>query len=126
MVLAVSFSRRGWQYEWDWAFSNSSVSSVLLGPIAAGLVAFDRVHRFAPTLAELSRSTVRGRSAPFGLAVATWVWAVAAWAVGLLVVAAVVSMNDPAGWPDPWILLEVPCTLLATTFIGLLWGAKLT
>lgn len=125
LVLVVIHSRGGWQYEWDWAFNNASTSAILLTPVAAGLVAFDRARRLAPTLADMAATTPRGLGSLAGLAVASWLWHVAAWALGMGYVAVRVSLNGAVGLPSIWNFLQAPMALLAGVGIGLMWGSLL-
>jgi hypothetical protein len=119
--LVILLTRRGWQFEWGWGLSQASSATVLLGPLLAGLVAFDRSRRAAPTVANLAASSPR--SGLWALALASWMWAVAAWGLGMAVVAVVVTRNGARGWPDPWILVQPPAALLAAACLGLAWGA---
>lgn len=121
IVVVILLSRRGWQYEWGWGLSQASSATVLLGPLLAGLVAFDRSRRAAPTVADLAATTARSG---FGaLTLASWTWAVAAWAFGMGVAGVVVARHGAAGWPDPWILVQPPAALFAAACVGLAWGA---
>lgn len=125
VVFVVIHSRTGWEYEWDWAFNNTSTSAILLTPIAAGLVAFDRARRFAPTFADMASSTPRGLSSLVELAAASWLWHIAAWALGMGYVAVRVAFNGAVGVPAVWNFVEAPAALLAGVFIGLMWGSIL-
>jgi hypothetical protein len=121
----VIHARSGWQYEWDWALSNASTPSLLLAPLLTGLVAHDRARRVGPTVAPLSAAAPRGEAGLLSLAAASWLWTAAAWAVGLAYAAARVLPNGPEGWPNPWVLVEVPVLLALAAVAGLLVGTVL-
>lgn len=121
IVFVVIQSRSGWQFEWGWGFSQASTATLLLSPLVAGLVAFDRSRRVAPTLQALAATTPRARFVT--LALASWAWTLLAWGVGMAYVAVRVAHNGGAGWPDPWIFLEAPVVLLAAASFGLAWGS---
>lgn len=121
-AAVVAYARSGWQYEWNWALSNASTPTILLSPLVAGLVAYDRGRRATPTLEALAGTTPRvGLSL---IAVAGWAWAVLAWVVVAGSAAFMAARHGASGTPDPWIFFQVPAALLAASFFGLAWGSR--
>lgn len=125
IVLVIAHTRKGWEYEWDWAFNNVSTSTILLAPVVAGLVAFDRSRRMQPTLAELACTTARGKRSLMSMALASWLWHLAAWALVMLYAGIRVASHGAVGTPDVWVFAETPAVLLAGAFVGLLCGSVL-
>lgn len=126
IVLAGTWSRPGWEYEWNWALSWAASSTVLLGPLLAGLVAHDRARRHAPTLTGVERSSARGYLGALSVPLAAFIIGMVAWVTAATVVSAWVARNQPVGTPDLTILLEVVAVLLACAFLGAAIGAWVT
>lgn len=124
--LIVLFSRSGWNHEWGWSLSEATDGTILLAPMAAGLVAFDRARRVEPTLAFLGSGAVRGPAGDVVLVAAGWISATAAWGVGVVVAGTLARLGGATGWPEPaqlWVLLEGLVLLGAGACLGLLVGA---
>ncbi len=119
----VMFARTGWNHEWGWALSQAAAGTVLLAPLVAGVVAFDRARRVEPTLTLLALTAPRGRRALLGLPIAAWTWACAAWICGLVVAASRAYRGGAVGPVDPWIFIEPPALLLAAAAIGYATGS---
>lgn len=123
IALVAVLSRTGWQFELDRALSWASASTILLGPVLAGVVAFDVVRRVPPGLATVQRTARRGWSVPVSILVVNWAYAVLAWAA---VTAFVVIRSLDAGAvgpPSPWPFIEAPVALLAAAAVGALVGS---
>lgn len=120
--VLVLWSRSGWNHEWDWAFSNATSGAVLITFLLGGLVAFDRARRVEPTLALLGDSASRGTPALLTLPLASWLWALAAWALGMGYAGIRAWRGGAAGLPDPWVFVEAPVLLLTGACVGLAVG----
>ena len=83
LVAVVIAGRSGWYYEWDRAMSWASASTILLGPLVAGLLAFDVARRLGPTLEVLIATTRRGLNGVFALALAVWAFGAGGWLLGI-------------------------------------------
>lgn len=123
--IIVTLSRQGWEYEWDWAFSNASSGILIIAPLLAGIVAFDRSRRVFPTLAMMARTAARGGWADLILALAAWIVGVAAWASTMGYAAFRAAVHHPGGTPDPWIFIEVPALLAFACAVGVLVGSTM-
>lgn len=121
-AAVVAYARTGWQYEWNWALSNASTPTILLSPLIAGLVAYDRGRRATPTLEALAGTATR--MGLYMIAVAGWAWAVLAWLVVAGSATFVAARHGASGTPDPWIFFQVPGALFAASFFGLAWGSR--
>jgi hypothetical protein len=121
--IVLSFSRNGWNHEWDWALSWATFGMATLAPLIAGLVAFDRARRVEPTLAHLTSATPRGWFGDIALVLAGWLSAVAVWVVGVAVVVTRSALGGATGWPDPWIFIEGPVLLLLSVCVGIAVGS---
>lgn len=123
IVFLVLFSRSGWSWERSQAVSWATACTILLGPLAAGLVAFDVWRRQTSTMRELAASTRRGTAGIFALALAAWLLAVLAWLSGLGVALAMASSNGAAGPVPWWTIVQGLLVMLACVCIGALIGA---
>jgi hypothetical protein len=121
--LVLMFTRSGWGLDRDWAFGLAAAGTATTVPLIAGVVAFDRARRFEPTLAFLSRCTVRGRAAVLGLVLASWLWAVAAWLVAATVAAVITWKEGAVGLPEPWTFVETLTLLAVAVAFGYCIGA---
>lgn len=126
LVLAATWSRSGWEYEWDWAFSWTARTTVLLGPVLGGLVAHDRARRHTPTLTTAERAATRGVFAAMAVPLAVFLLGMAAWLAAASVVAVWVARNNPIGIPTLNVFAEVALVLLAASFLGAAVGSWLT
>lgn len=122
VAIVVVAARSGWQYEWGWALSNATTPTLLLSPALAGLVAFDRSRRFAPSFELLGATTARQGQWP--LALAAWLWGMAAWSLAVGYAVFRVVQQDVPGSPNLWVLLEGAVAMLAAVATGLAWGAR--
>lgn len=123
VVLLVVFSRSGWHSDWLRALSWANGSTLLLSPLLAGAVAFTVWRQYSRDLQALTATTLRGARTVLHLTLALWLYAVAAWALG---VAAVVGRTWLAGTtgatPDAWTLVTGPGALLAAAGVGAVVG----
>lgn len=124
--VVVALSRRGWEYEWNWAFSSASSGVLIIAPLLAGIVAFDRSRRVFPTLEMLANTALRGRWGDIALVLAAWIVGVAAWASTMGYAAVRTSAHHPGGTPDLWILIEVPAVMALACAVGLLVGSVMS
>ncbi len=122
VVLVVAFSRTSWWWEWDWALSWVSGSTIVLAPLLAGVAAYDMAIRVTPTLREVAAGSRRGWAMFPHVVLGSWLYAVGSWAVGVVVVAATAAWHGAEGPFDPTILLHVPLVLLAAASVGGLVG----
>lgn len=125
IVFLVLFSRSGWSWEVSQAVSWSTAPTILLGPLAAGLVAFDVWRRQTPTMRDLNASTRRGASGVLVLALTAWVYAVVAWLAGVGVAVAMSASNDAAGPVPWWTIAQGLVVMLACVCIVALIGSGL-
>jgi hypothetical protein len=122
--LVILFSRSGWNHEWDWALAQAAAGTLLLAPLVAGVVAFDRSRRVEPTLSLLAISAPRGARAVLALPVAAWLVSVAAWLSCVAVAMAIAWRGGASGRPDGFALVEPPILLLAASFVGFAVGSR--
>lgn len=123
LVFSVLFSREGWSWEWNRALSWSAGSSILIGPVLAGLGAFEAWRGTRGAVAQIASTTRRGPMAIYAGTLAVWLYGVVAWALGLIVAILVASRNDPGGNPDLWVVAQGVGALLASASIGGAIGA---
>lgn len=113
LVLHVVLRARPWVHEWLWAFDAYEFSFVLIGPVAAGIAAWDG----AAWASSKDAARVAGRpGAPLlrsWLATTAWVWSI--FLVGLLATLAYVAVEGAPGWPGlrPWSTVVPPLAVLA-------------
>lgn len=122
--LVILFSRNGWNHEWDWALAQAAAGTLLLAPLVAGLVAFDRSRRVEPTLSLLAVSAPRGAWAVLALPVAAWLVSVTAWLLCVAVAIAIAWRGGASGRPDGFAFVEPPVLLLTASFVGFAVGAR--
>lgn len=123
VVLIVLFGRAGWWWEWPRALSWASSVTLLLGPLAAGVVAFDIARRARPSLWSAAQVSRRGPMLLIGLTGAHWLAAVAAWCVAVALAMVVTATHNPGGAPGSWLLLQAPAALAASVTTGAVIGA---
>jgi hypothetical protein len=124
MVVANVLARdRTWVHEWGWAVYQFGFVTVLLGPLVAGVAAWDGA-RLARSRALLGTS-----DRTLGALVAAWVgtatWVLAAYGVGLGLVAGMVVASGTPGLPSPAAVAAVgpaALLLLAEAAAGLATG----
>lgn len=122
LVAVVIAGRSGWYYEWDRAMSWASASTILLGPLVAGLLAFDVARRLGPTLGVLIATTRRGLHGVLALALVVWAFGTGGWLLGAGYAAIRTAQHGATGPVDPWIFVQAPTALLACAGIGLVVG----
>ncbi len=124
LVVANVLARdRTWTHEWVWAHYQYGFVTVLLGPLAAGVAAWDgaRLARSRALLGTADRT--------LGALAAAWAgaafWVLASYLGGLVLVVALVKGAGTPGWPSPTALgASVPAAglLTAETAAGLVTG----
>lgn len=125
VTMVVLFSRSGWAWDLGHAVSWASSSTMLLGPLSAGIAAFDMWRQRGPALRSIEMSATRGWLGVLMLTLTVWLYAVAAWgaAAGLALLVGVIRY-DAGGlgiwWP---VLIQAPAALLAATALGAVIGA---
>lgn len=124
VVAIVLFSRTGWAWERSQTVSWATSSTILLGPLAAGLVAFDLWRRQTQTMSALTATTRRGTQGLLANMIATWLLTVLAWLIGVVVALVIATRNGAVG-PIPWWTLgQGLISLLACVCIGALVGTQ--
>ncbi|HXF72449.1 MAG TPA: hypothetical protein VNO79_07570 [Actinomycetota bacterium] len=111
--LHVLARDRLWVHEWLWAVYQYHFVTVLLGPVAAGVAAWEGQR--------VARADDLSAAAGARLRAAAWAWAavmgwvLATYAIGLAAVIALVRAAGTPGWPDATALstLGPPIALLA-------------
>ncbi len=114
---------RMWVHEWLWALYQYHFVTVLLGPPAAGVAAWEgqRAAR-SSEVAAAAGATVRAMVASWA---GVYAWTLVAYAAGLVAVVALVRMAGTPAWPDGVAAstLGPPATLLAAeTAVGFAIG----
>ncbi|MDR6174522.1 hypothetical protein QE364_002309 [Nocardioides zeae] len=126
LVVLATWSRDGWQTEWDWAVSWGASGTILLGPVIAGLVAHDRAWRHAPTLLLMEQTSPRGRLAALALPAAAAVLGALAWSAGIVPVGVrLVRHGAVAARADVIVPVAVSVTavVVAAAFVGFAIGS---
>lgn len=101
IALFILFGRSGWAWEVGQAVSHSTTAVIILGPVAAGLAAFDIWRRQTPAIRTIAATTRRGARGTMALAGATLLYAALAWLLGVGVALALAARNGSAG-SLPW------------------------
>ena len=124
LIVADVLARdRSWTHEWVWAHYQYAFVTVLLGPLAAGVAAWDgaRLARARTMLGTADRT--------LGALAAGWlgaaVWVLSAYVGGLVLVVCLVKVAGTPGWPSAVaVVASVPAAalLLAETAAGLVVG----
>ncbi len=127
VAVAVVFvlGRTGWDWEWHRAMDWAAGSTILLGPLTAGLVAFDFWRLMPAGLSSVMAGAARGRVAVLGPVVSTWAYAVIACAVGLGLAAVRTVQHGADGSPSWWFAVQAPVALFAAASLGALVGSLL-
>jgi hypothetical protein len=99
------------------------VSTLLVTPLLAGLVAYDRSRRLEPTMTLLGAASPRGRQGALALVAASWLVTVAAWVAAIGYAALRAAASGAAGLPDPWVFIEAPAVLFLGACVGLAIGS---
>lgn len=124
VVAAHLFLRnRTWSHEWMWAVYQFGFVTILLGPLVAGVAAWEG-WRLA-TAADLLTTSLRPRRAALQAWVATLAWGLLAYAVGLVVVGVLVKVAGTPGFPDVRVIgaaLPPVALLAAEGALGMLAG----
>ncbi len=126
LVALASWSRDGWQTEWDWAVSWGASGTILLGPVVAGLVAHDRAWRHAPTLVLMEQTAPRGPLAAVALPVAAAVLGALAWLAGMVPVGIRLVRHDAVAARADVIVpvvVSVAAVVVAAAFVGFAIGS---
>lgn len=124
IVLLHIFAReRPWTHEWFWAVYQLNFVTVMLGPIVAGIGAWEGV-RFSRSRGLLSTSN-RVLAGLGALWFALLMWALVAYAVGLAIVMAMVKLAGTPDLPDTRAIIAIlpaVALLAALAAIGLAIG----
>lgn len=116
--LLALFSRGlQWQGEWAWTVDWANGGTILLGPLLAGVVAYDVQRLGSPSANTAMTAALRGPQVPLQIGIANWIWAAAAHALTLVVAVAATAATSPSG--------SIPLLLLPIGFIALLAFAAL-
>jgi hypothetical protein len=124
-VLTSLLSQPDWPVELDWGIRLTAASLVVVSPCVAAAAAFDTSRRLMPTLAMLSRGSVRH---PFSVALpalAVVAWSVAVYVVVWAVAAAFVVRRGGVGITDWWVFPEIVAPLFGAGMVGLVVGLTL-
>jgi hypothetical protein len=117
IVANTMLRKRQWVHEWLGAYFNFHFVLIFLGPLAAGLGAWEGA-RLARSR-DLLQSSGQARRALIGAAGAVFAWILAAYGVGLVGVTIMVKM---AGTPGAPALIDVATLVPAVTFLAM-WVA---
>lgn len=124
VVAAHLFLRsRTWTHEWMWAIYQFGFVTILLGPVLAGIAAWEGWR--LSTSSDLLTTSLRPRRAAGMEWAATLAWGLLIYFTGLFVVTVLVRDGGTPGWPDPRELGAAlpPIALLgAETGLGMLAG----
>ncbi len=118
---------RPWEHEWLWAIYQYHFSTVLLGPAAAGLAAWEGFR--AQQAEDLLESSGRaGRAVALAWA-AVFAWVLVAYTAGLLTVLALVKLSGTPGLPrSPELLTLLPALALlageTSTSFAVAWRVR--
>ena len=124
IVLLHVFGRsRAWEHEWVWAFYQFNFITVMLGPIVAGIGAWE-VQRYAK-----ARWLFDGSNKRFAPVAQMWAavmaWVLASYLAGIVLVAVLVLASGTPSLPDgrTWALLLPALALLgAEVALGVVLG----
>lgn len=120
--IFVLTSRGGWFWDHASAASWAVTSTVLLGPLVAGLVAHDTWRASTPTMTAVRRQSRRGGRAGLAPAGAVLVAALCAFAVTVVTAHVTVAVVGGGGSPAPLGYVQGVCALVASAGLGLLTG----
>jgi hypothetical protein len=127
VVTGVAVMSRGqtWAGEWAWSIDWANGSTLLAGPIAAAITAFE-VNRLAgPQWRQTARQTLRPNSMTAQVVLCVWGCACVAWLIGSAIVLALSASHGAQG-AIPFMALGFgPITLLAYVAIGAAIGVAL-
>ena len=122
--LLVLFSRGlQWQGEWAWSVDWANGGTILLGPLLAGVVAYNVQRLGNPSANTAMTATLRGPQVPLHIGFANWMLAAAAHLLTLAVAVAATAATSPTGSLP---LLPLPLgflALLAFAALGALTGS---
>ena len=124
VVAAHVFLRgRTWTHEWMWAVYQFGFVVILLGPLVAGVAAWEGWR--LSTAGDLLATSLRSRWAMVQAWLATLAWGLLVYAAGFVTVVLLVLAGGPPGWPDLHVLgaMLPPVFLLAAeAAVGMLVG----
>lgn len=125
VTLAVLFSRSGWAWDLGHAVSWASSSTLLLGPLSAGVAAFDMWRQRGRGLRSVERSALRGWQGTLTLAVAVWTYAALAWATAMALAISISTFRYEGSGLGTWwpVLIQAPAALLGATLLGAVIGS---
>ncbi len=118
IALIILFGRSGWAWEIGHAVNQSTTAVIILGPVAAGLVAFDIWRRQTSAMRTIAATTRRGARGTMALAGATLLYATLAWFLGVGVALTLAARNGAAGSLPWWILGAGMAALVASVGVG--------
>lgn len=117
--LLALFSRgQQWRGEWVWTVDWANGSTILTGPILAGVVAFDLYRNGRVSWREMLRGMRRGAGFPLHVITACWLFAVAAHAITLVIAISLTASTRPTGHFPAESLALGPLVLLAFAVLG--------
>ena len=124
-VVAAHVLLRGrtWTHEWLWAVYQFGFVVILLGPLVAGIAAWEGWR--LSTAGDLLATSLRPRQAAVQTWLATVAWGVLVYLVGLGTVVVLVLAAGAPGWPDLRVLgaaLPPLALLAAEAAVGMLAG----
>lgn len=125
-ILAFAvISNAGWVYDWFFASRRPLSFLPLVAVVVAGCVAHDTARAWDPVGRSLGSSLIRWR-AGYALIplVATGVAGLCFGVVWIFMTVACVAQGA-VGRPDPWVMPEMFCALMAAAGLGLLFGARI-
>lgn len=81
MTTVLVSSRSGWQHDGQWATSWAVGSTIVIGPLLAGITAFSVQRGLTPTMRHITASAVRGTRGVMILTLGLWTAACTAWVI---------------------------------------------
>lgn len=127
ILIAINVLARDkvWAHEWLWGIYNYHFVIILLGPLVAGLAAWEGYQQSKSK--DIIDSTGRSLSAAIGSWVSLLAWTYLAYLLGLLLVFAFIVIAGTPGWPGVAVSATLPpalALLAAETAIGYVVGFR--
>lgn len=119
----IALRPRPWAHEWFWAFYQFDFVTILIGPLLAGIAAWEGWR--CASAADLLDTGTQPRRVAAVTWLATLLWGLLVFAVGLVAVCVIVRLAGTPGWPPLAAIatmLPVIGLLAAECAVGLLVG----
>ncbi|MDM7856243.1 hypothetical protein [Cellulomonas alba] len=117
--LFAVFSRETWRGEWARTFDWAMGAVILVGPVAAGIAAYDAYTTLGRAWRQISATMPRAGAEAALSACAVWLWSCVAW-LCVAIVAMTATVSSASGPPavQYWALVAVVGILLAASAVG--------